>query len=483
MSMISIQYEPFRTFEIAAAAAGKGYSDELLLKDASFTKFDASIGNLHGLPDFMGPTLASFGMVAAERAGQPVRVLDVGGALAGHYGIVSTAFRSVAKFDWTVQEQKLYVDYGNRFAATAELRFVSRPEEAPETVDLAYFSGVLQYLGDPAAVLSAEALRKAAFVLITRTPTADDEEPFLQTVTYDFGTVQYPGRVLPLAWLKQRLAALGYDEIASWDGQQSSVGGARRAPALLWRKVRDADSVALASMPALTGRDRNKECDVSRHCGFRWPDRRPDMARVRWLPNIQGRDPIVSLINQRQLSTMIEVGSFLGGGALHWLESCPSLSIYGVDEYSSAFNVAEAYVASRDAVRPRVSFPDANELDFILHWSKPGVTFQGVLSNLWDMRDRFTPVRKDVASAFNSLHRAGVLPDLIDIQSLQDGRELSLAKQLWPNALIIGSGWGRVDAAGRYPVRESAFAFAGRHDMGVAVCADLWILEPPGGLW
>ena len=259
---------------------------------------------------------------------------------------------------------------------------MSNPSDAPKKVDVAYFSGVLQYLSDPAYQLSPAALRDADFVFMTRTPLGEHEQAFVQIARYDHGDVSYPGRLIPKAWLEQRLAALGYTLIASWQGEQTTVGGVQPTPSLLWRRTGAVDTYALSKLEQMT---QPPPQDALRTGGaleakvklFTWPETRPSIKPVRWMPNLWGREPIVDLINRKRWSTLIELGTFLGGGSLYWLENCANLSVFGIDRFPGDFNVGEDYVSKRADLLGRVSFPESNELEFVSQWSQPGSLFPG----------------------------------------------------------------------------------------------------------
>ncbi len=237
MGLLSIIYERRDSYEQAQIQAYEGYENEVLLRDAPKAPYDASTANIVDVPTFFGHAVAALAIVALRSGRQRLRVLDVGGALGGHFGFARTTFGDGLAFDWTVAETKLYVDYGRRFITTPELRFVDDLSAvANEEFDLTYLSSVLPYVPDVEALLTQPAVCSAPYLYVSRTGMHDAEINFLQTVSYDTGTLQYPGRILNRDAFLARME-LGYDLLTSWQFEQHSVENRTYpAPSMLWRK-------------------------------------------------------------------------------------------------------------------------------------------------------------------------------------------------------------------------------------------------------
>jgi putative methyltransferase (TIGR04325 family) len=237
MAILSIVYERRESFAQASAEAGQGYENSVLLKDAPTEPYDVSNAPIIDVPTFFGHAAAAFGVAALRLKRKTLRVLDVGGALGGHFGFARATFGDGLDFDWTVVETKTYVDHGRRLITSPGLSFVDNLEAvAGETFDLAYFSSVFPYVPDFEGILSASAVRNAPFVYVGRTNLNDEEINFLQTVTYDTGVLRYPGRVLARdAFMAQMRRE--HDLLTSWQFEQYGVENrAYPAPAMLWRK-------------------------------------------------------------------------------------------------------------------------------------------------------------------------------------------------------------------------------------------------------
>jgi putative methyltransferase (TIGR04325 family) len=237
LKLQSIVYERRPSFANARAAAGEGYLNDILLRDAPTQRYDISRADIRSLPAFFGHSIAALAIAAFRLGTRKLRVLDVGGALGGHFGVARTTFGAGLEFDWTVVETPIYVGHGRRLVTTPEVSFVdSIAAVTHEVFDVAYLSSVLPYVEDIDALLSAAPLRAAPFLFISRTGIHEEEIPFLQTVTYDVGVIRYPGRILAKKVLHDRLNS-EYDLVTSWEYDQHSVENRPySAPSMLWRR-------------------------------------------------------------------------------------------------------------------------------------------------------------------------------------------------------------------------------------------------------
>jgi putative methyltransferase (TIGR04325 family) len=238
MKIESIVYERRSTYEAAQAEAAEGYKNTILLSDLPNEPHDRGSTSIIDVPIFVGHAIGAIAVVASLLGKSHLKVLDVGGALGGHYAFARTTFADQLTFDWTVLETSLYARYGRSTITTPALRFVENPNDlVGEEFDLAYFSASLPYVPSLERVLSSEPVSRAQFIFISRTGLHDEEIPFLQTVTYDVGIVRYPGRIIARNRLFGHLERT-HELYTSWQNEQHSVENrAYPAPSMLWRRT------------------------------------------------------------------------------------------------------------------------------------------------------------------------------------------------------------------------------------------------------
>jgi putative methyltransferase (TIGR04325 family) len=98
-----------------------------------------------------------------------LKIIDFGGSLGSVYFQHGTLHDYI--INWTVIEQKHYVDFGNSYLADKKLHFLSAINEATSicSYDIAIFSGVLQYIENPYSVLGESIETGIEYILLDRT--------------------------------------------------------------------------------------------------------------------------------------------------------------------------------------------------------------------------------------------------------------------------------------------------------------------------
>ncbi len=120
------------------------------------------------------PLLAGLMWVAAQGGGK-LNIVDFGGSLGSTYFQNINFLKNLPEVLWNVVEQKHYVASGQKDFQTEELKFYYSLEECcvdnqPRAI---LFSGVLQYLEKPYAILEEIRQRNFDFILIDRTPFSE----------------------------------------------------------------------------------------------------------------------------------------------------------------------------------------------------------------------------------------------------------------------------------------------------------------------
>ena len=179
----------FDTWELARASAD-GYDAPSILRQVVAATDRASAGEVaferDGItfdqPETRWPVAAAL-LLAANRNGGRLRVLDFGGSLGSVYWQHRRLLTGI-DLSWGVVEQVDFVREGARFA-NSQLQFHASIDhyldvDAPDVILL---SSVLQYLPDPHAILDVLSTTSAQYLLIDRTPVS--------TLQCDTATVQH----------------------------------------------------------------------------------------------------------------------------------------------------------------------------------------------------------------------------------------------------------------------------------------------------
>jgi len=202
--------------EEAAASEGRKFDRDGVIFDTTITPF---------------PLLAHVLMVI-DRDVRPFHVVDFGGGLGSTYRQCRPFLRSVPALRWSVVEQSHVVAAGRSRLQTSELRFLDRLEDAAgdSIVHVVVFSGVLQYLDDPYAVLSQARGLKPRLILIDRTPLCERPSDCysVQVVDDAIFPARLPVRIFGKGTLEGAVGS-GYRKIGEFDAidQEMSLGTMR----------------------------------------------------------------------------------------------------------------------------------------------------------------------------------------------------------------------------------------------------------------
>jgi putative methyltransferase (TIGR04325 family) len=225
------RYRPRKSFQQAVADAGGGYLSETIPERTGAKPVAPSLAKL---PDFFAPFFAMLSIASMDKAGQHLRVLDFGGAHGDYAEYAATFFSNRLPAEWNVVETEQYVKSGRERAGP--VGFYTSISDIPGDLDVAIFSGVLQYMEDWQSPLSHPKVRAANIIYISRTPMGPKYVPFLQSVRQGAGTVKYAGALLPQNEIEKMLSPT-HDMFASWwlDHDMDWLG-AVTAPPMIWKK-------------------------------------------------------------------------------------------------------------------------------------------------------------------------------------------------------------------------------------------------------
>lgn len=203
-----------------------------------------------------------------------------------------------------------------------------------------------------------------------------------------------------------------------------------------------------------------------------WPEQRPKEAPVDWSMDAGGRDTLVRLIRERRMTTVLEIGVFLGGSLRQWLAASPAVRVVAVDPWP-------CFPEMPEVVR-RHGKPAAVATQLTAH---PDALYHTFLGNFWEDRHRVVPVRSTGVEVLERLAAMGFQPDLIYLDADKSGEELHLCERLFPRALLAGDDWFWTDAGEAYrgrdeehPIRGPVRASAGRRKGHLLVDQSTWVV-------
>lgn len=183
-----------------------------------------------------------------------------------------------------------------------------------------------------------------------------------------------------------------------------------------------------------------------------WPLSKPPAPQYRhgWFLETHER-VFEAVLQRRNVSAIVELGSWYGLSTRWLAERCPSATVYAVDLWDDDFIVAEQ--------GDHYGTMGENKLRRMLREHPLWETF---CANLWDLRERVVPVRATTTNGLRTIAHADVKPDIIyiDADHHYDAvkSDITSALTLFPDALIVGDDYGHYDSVKR-AVTESALEF------------------------
>lgn len=182
-----------------------------------------------------------------------------------------------------------------------------------------------------------------------------------------------------------------------------------------------------------------------------------------------GRFLVERLIAQLQNPTILEIGSFLGGSTLRWLNVSPAVRVVAVDPWVDGW--AGDFVAS-DAWW--FTWPKPSP-EIVRALNAPDGLFHTFLANLARHADRVVPVRGLSGEMLPRLAELGLDPGLVYIDAEKQRSDLDLCARLWPGARLTGDDFLWNEEEG-YPMQRHVRAFAAEHRRSVRHSAHTWVL-------
>lgn len=192
-----------------------------------------------------------------------------------------------------------------------------------------------------------------------------------------------------------------------------------------------------------------------------------------------GREIVIEVIREKQISLMVEVGCFLCGSTLQWLRASDELTVIGVDPWDGNW---AGYIAQTalDPIRSRSVWhlSEAQIATIVANLRRHG-NFAVAMNNVRLYKHRFYPVRRRSPEALKYLHLRQIVPELIYIDAGKHREDLDTAYELFPKAVLTGDDWLWPDETGVFRMQEHVKAFAAEHGFEVRSARQTWVLARP----
>ncbi len=144
------------------------------------------------------PLLATLLWIASKNRNK-LNLIDFGGSLGSSYFQNRFFLEHLNELGWNVIEQQKFVEYGKLYFENEHLKFYYNLEECikEQTPDVIFFSGLIQHVADPYALLEKVINKGFKYIIFDRTPFFEKEKDriFIQKVDPKIFNASYPIRI------------------------------------------------------------------------------------------------------------------------------------------------------------------------------------------------------------------------------------------------------------------------------------------------
>lgn len=189
-----------------------------------------------------------------------------------------------------------------------------------------------------------------------------------------------------------------------------------------------------------------------------------------------GREMVADILKTGKVRTMIDVGSFLCGSAIQWLEANSELELIGIDPWAGDW----AALLERYKNNPVFDgcWNNIEDRDAAIQSLRANGPYKVAMANIQVHRSRFFPVVGKSPSLLHELAAAGVVPDLLYFDGDDLLGDLEAAFELFPAATLCGAAW-RWGADLGYPVQTAVKGFCRIYGFEVEDKRATWVIHKP----
>ena len=190
-----------------------------------------------------------------------------------------------------------------------------------------------------------------------------------------------------------------------------------------------------------------------------------------------GREIILRQLVEKDVRLMVEVGCFLGGSSLQWLQAKSDLTVIGVDPWDGNWAAYITNMLTHPTMSRHAEHLADAEVKRISTLLRDYGNYAVALNNLRDYRDRFIPLRRYSPEALHYLHGRNINLDLIYIDAFKHRADLDTAYFLYPDAILCGDDWLWPDESGRFVMQYAIKDFAADHGFEIEDKRQSWVLH------
>ncbi|MDY6938071.1 MAG: hypothetical protein SWY16_10435 [Cyanobacteriota bacterium] len=187
-----------------------------------------------------------------------------------------------------------------------------------------------------------------------------------------------------------------------------------------------------------------------------------------------GRETIIKEIQEQNIELVLEIGSFLCGSTIQWLESSNSLTVIGVDPWEGNFaSILDRY--NKNPIFDSCFQKIEDRQEFIQSVCNNG-PYLSALANVKKYKERFIPIQAYSPKALYEIASMGITPQLIYFDSNKVLDDLDVCMELFPEAILSGDDWTWGAERG-FPVQKAVKEFCQQHKFSFTAKRATWMIH------
>lgn len=181
---------------------------------------------------------------------------------------------------------------------------------------------------------------------------------------------------------------------------------------------------------------------------------------------------VADALHKADVKLMLEIGSFLCGSTIQWLEAKSDVKVIGVDPWSSDFAATLARYNGNSVFDP--CFKGIEDRAAVIAAVRKNGPHASAVANVKKYGDRFVPVRSISPNVLYELSDLGVSPGLIYFDSNKVLDDLTVCEELFPDAILCGDDW---TWGADLPVQAAVKRFCGTRGYTVDAKRATWVIR------
>ena len=188
-----------------------------------------------------------------------------------------------------------------------------------------------------------------------------------------------------------------------------------------------------------------------------------------------GKHIVTQRFNADKPTLLLEVGVFLGGSCINWLEATPDVTVIGVDPWSDSYDVVASLRRYWDSGSFTRLFQHIDDFEEFVESLGVHGFYRSAVANLKQFGDRFIPYRGVAPKAFEEISALGVEPDIVYIDADKTSSLIYSAATYFPKSIICGDDWTWNEKEG-FPVQKIVNEYAQLPKQRVIASGATWLL-------